>query len=152
MTRTTTPAHRPAVKLVRCADYTRKSTEEGLEQEFNSLDAKREAGEAYVRSQTGEGWVALPDRYDDGGFTGGNTDRPGLRRLNRTRPKSPHDRGGSPDVHAAGRDSRRTPRSICRPAWGTTTTRTGHAAMVPGAGTRRTSVGAVTSYQASPPL
>jgi site-specific DNA recombinase len=61
--------------------YTRKSTEEGLDQEFNSLDAQRDAGEAYVRSQSGEGWVALPDRYDDGGFTGGNTDRPGLRRL-----------------------------------------------------------------------
>jgi site-specific DNA recombinase len=60
--------------------YTRKSTEEGLDQEFNSLDAQRAAGEAYVRSQSGEGWVALPDRYDDGGFTGGNTDRPGLRR------------------------------------------------------------------------
>ncbi|MBN9521365.1 recombinase family protein [bacterium] len=79
MTATTRP--RPTVKLVRCAIYTRKSTEEGLDQEFNSLDAQRDAGEAYVRSQSGEGWVALPDRYDDGGFTGGNTDRPGLRRL-----------------------------------------------------------------------
>ncbi|MBN9517245.1 recombinase family protein, partial [bacterium] len=78
---TTTTRPRPTVKLVRCAVYTRKSTEEGLEQEFNSLDAQRDAGEAYVRSQSGEGWVALPDRYDDGGFTGGNTDRPGLRRL-----------------------------------------------------------------------
>src|SRR3954454_10265839 len=67
--------------LVRCAIYTRKSTEEGLEQEFNSLDAQREAGEAFVRSQAGEGWTCLPDRYDDGGFTGGNTDRPALRRL-----------------------------------------------------------------------
>jgi site-specific DNA recombinase len=72
---------RASVKLVRCAVYTRKSTEEGLEQEFNSLDAQREAGEAYVRSQAGEGWVLLQDRYDDGGFTGGNTDRPALRRL-----------------------------------------------------------------------
>ena len=59
--------------LVRCAVYTRKSTEEGLEQEFNSLDAQREAGEAFIRSQVGEGWTCLPDRYDDGGFTGGNT-------------------------------------------------------------------------------
>src|SRR6516225_5798486 len=67
--------------LVRCAVYTRKSTEEGLEQEFNSLDAQREAAEAFIRSQTGEGWTCLPDRYDDGGFTGGNMDRPALKRL-----------------------------------------------------------------------
>ncbi len=59
-----------SLKIVRCAVYTRKSTEEGLEQEFNSLDAQREAGEAYVRSQAGEGWTLVPDRYDDGGFTG----------------------------------------------------------------------------------
>ncbi|HEY7314322.1 MAG TPA: recombinase family protein [Gemmataceae bacterium] len=67
--------------LVRCAVYTRKSTEEGLEQEFNSLDAQREAGESFVASQRAEGWTCLPDRYDDGGFTGGNMDRPALRRL-----------------------------------------------------------------------
>jgi DNA invertase Pin-like site-specific DNA recombinase len=67
--------------LIRCAIYTRKSSEEGLEQEFNSLDAQRESGEAYIRSQTGEGWTCLPDRYDDGGFTGGNMDRPALKRL-----------------------------------------------------------------------
>ena len=67
--------------LVRCAVYTRKSTEEGLEQEFNSLDAQRESAEAFVRSQTHEGWTCLPDRYDDGGFTGGNMERPALRRL-----------------------------------------------------------------------
>jgi DNA invertase Pin-like site-specific DNA recombinase len=67
--------------LVRCAIYTRKSTEEGLEQEFNSLDAQREAGEAFIKSQASEGWTCLPDRYDDGGFTGGNMDRPALRRL-----------------------------------------------------------------------
>jgi len=67
--------------LVRCAVYTRKSTEEGLEQEFNSLDAQREAGEAFVASQRAEGWTCLPDRYDDGGFTGGNMERPALRRL-----------------------------------------------------------------------
>src|ERR1700686_4687990 len=71
-----TPQPRSTLALVRCAVYTRKSTEEGLEQEFNSLDAQREAGEAYVRSQAGQGWALLPDRYDDGGFTGGNMDRP----------------------------------------------------------------------------
>ena len=72
---------RATVKLVRCAIYTRKSTEEGLEQEFNSLDAQREAGEAYVRSQAGEGWALLAERYDDGGYTGANTERPGLQKL-----------------------------------------------------------------------
>jgi DNA invertase Pin-like site-specific DNA recombinase len=72
---------RATLPLVRCAVYTRKSTEEGLEQEFNSLDAQREAAEAYVRSQAGQGWSLLPQRYDDGGFTGGNMDRPALQRL-----------------------------------------------------------------------
>jgi site-specific DNA recombinase len=67
--------------LVRCAIYTRKSTEEGLEQEFNSLDAQRESAEAFIRSQTHEGWTCLPTRYDDGGFTGGNMQRPALQRL-----------------------------------------------------------------------
>jgi len=66
---------------VRCAIYTRKSTEEGLEQEFNSLHAQRDACEAYVRSQTGEGWIANASEYDDGGYSGGSTDRPGLQRL-----------------------------------------------------------------------
>src|SRR5262245_49525063 len=66
---------------IRCAIYTRKSTEEGLEQEFNSLDAQRESAEAYIKSQQHEGWECLPTRYDDGGFTGGNMDRPALRRL-----------------------------------------------------------------------
>src|SRR5438067_12679202 len=66
---------------VRCAIYTRKSTEEGLQQEFNSLDAQREAAQAYIASQQHEGWVCLPDRYDDGGFTGGNMERPALQRL-----------------------------------------------------------------------
>jgi site-specific DNA recombinase len=68
-------------KQIRCAIYTRKSTEEGLQQEFNSLDAQRESAEACIKSQQHEGWVCLPDRYDDGGFTGGNMDRPALRRL-----------------------------------------------------------------------
>jgi site-specific DNA recombinase len=67
--------------LVRCAIYTRKSSEEGLEQEFNSLDAQREACEAYVRSQKHEGWQALPQLYDDPGYSGGNMDRPALKRL-----------------------------------------------------------------------
>jgi len=66
---------------IRCAIYTRKSTDEGLEQEFNSLDAQREAGEAYIASQKHEGWVCMPDRYDDGGFTGGNMERPAMKRL-----------------------------------------------------------------------
>ena len=67
--------------LVRCAIYTRKSTEEGLEQEFNSLDAQRESAQAFIRSQAHEGWTCLPERYDDGGFTGGNMERPALKRL-----------------------------------------------------------------------
>lgn len=67
--------------LVRCAIYTRKSSEEGLEQDFNSLDAQREACEAYVRSQAHEGWKALPELFDDGGFSGGTLERPALRRL-----------------------------------------------------------------------
>jgi site-specific DNA recombinase len=70
-----------ALPLIRCAIYTRKSTEEGLEQEFNSLDAQRESAEAFIRSQANEGWTCLPERYDDGGFTGGNMDRPALQRL-----------------------------------------------------------------------
>src|ERR1700720_2286168 len=66
---------------IRCAIYTRKSTEVGLEQDFNSLDAQREAALAYIQSQRHEGWKCLPTRYDDGGFTGGNMDRPALKRL-----------------------------------------------------------------------
>jgi site-specific DNA recombinase len=66
---------------VRCAIYTRKSTEEGLDQEFNSLDAQRESALAYIASQQHEGWIGLRDSYDDGGFTGGNMDRPALKRL-----------------------------------------------------------------------
>jgi site-specific DNA recombinase len=66
---------------IRCAIYTRKSTEEGLEQEFNSLDAPRELAEAFIKSQAHESWICLPERYDDGGFTDGNMDRPAWRRL-----------------------------------------------------------------------
>ena len=70
---------KPAV--IRCAIYTRKSTEEGLEQDFNTLDAQREAAEAFIRSQRHEGWLAVPKLYDDGGFTGANMDRPALQLL-----------------------------------------------------------------------
>ena len=68
-------------RRLRCAIYTRKSTEEGLDMEFNTLDAQREACEAYIASQKSEGWVATRDRYDDGGFSGGNLERPGLKQL-----------------------------------------------------------------------
>ena len=71
--------HSPAT--VRCAIYTRKSSEEGLEQNFNSLDAQREAALAYIQSQQHEGWKCLPQRYDDGGFSGGTMDRPALSRV-----------------------------------------------------------------------
>jgi site-specific DNA recombinase len=70
-----------ALRRVRCAIYTRKSTDEGLDSEFNSLHAQREAGESYIASQRLEGWVASPIRYDDGGFSGGTLERPALQRL-----------------------------------------------------------------------
>ncbi|WP_461496350.1 recombinase family protein, partial [Pyruvatibacter sp.] len=66
---------------IRCAIYTRKSSEEGLEQEFNSLDAQREACAAYIASQKHEGWMLLPENYDDGGLSGGSLERPALKRL-----------------------------------------------------------------------
>jgi site-specific DNA recombinase len=81
MKHTTRKSAATTLPLVRCAVYTRKSTEEGLQQEFNSLDAQRESAEAFIHSQAPEGWICLPDRYDDGGFTGGNMDRPALQRL-----------------------------------------------------------------------
>ena len=65
----------------RCAIYTRKSSDEGLEQEFNSLHAQREACEAFISSQRHEGWHVLPAHYDDGGYSGGTMDRPALQRL-----------------------------------------------------------------------
>ena len=77
----TQPHTTQAVVTVRCAVYTRKSTEEGLNQEFNSLDAQRESAEAYIASQRAEGWLCLPERFDDGGCTGANLDRPALQRL-----------------------------------------------------------------------
>ena len=69
------------IRKVRCAIYTRKSSEEGLDMEFNSLDAQRESCEAYVASQKAEGWLELPDRFDDGGISGGTLERPALQRL-----------------------------------------------------------------------
>ena len=71
----------PMARRVRCAVYTRKSTDEGLEKEFNSLDAQRESCEAYIASQRTEGWVLVPDYYDDGGISGGTLERPALQRL-----------------------------------------------------------------------
>ena len=71
----------PDARRMRCAIYTRKSSEEGLEQDFNSLDAQREACEAYIRSQTGEGWRLVRTHYDDGGYSGGTLDRPALEQL-----------------------------------------------------------------------
>ena len=68
-------------RRLRCAIYTRKSTEEGLEQDFNSLDAQREACEAYIQSQGGEGWRLIGARYDDGAYSGGTMERPALQRL-----------------------------------------------------------------------
>ena len=67
--------------LRRCAVYTRKSSEEGLEQDFNSLDAQREACDADIKSQAGEGWKLVSTRYDGGGYSGGSMDRPGLTQL-----------------------------------------------------------------------
>jgi site-specific DNA recombinase len=71
----------PKAKVFRCAIYTRKSSEEGLEQDFNSLHAQRESSDAYIKSQRHEGWIPLPSLYDDGGYSGGSTERPALRRL-----------------------------------------------------------------------
>src|SRR5580698_2367316 len=68
-------------RVVRCAVYTRKSSEHNLDLEFNSLDAQRESCEAYIRSQIHEGWQLVPDRYDDGGISGGSLERPDLQRL-----------------------------------------------------------------------
>jgi site-specific DNA recombinase len=67
--------------VIHCAIYTRKSTDEGLQQDFNSLDAQREAGEAFIASQRHTGWRLVPEHFDDGGFTGGNMERPALKRL-----------------------------------------------------------------------
>ena len=73
-----TEASGEAKQALRCAIYTRKSTEEGLEQAFNTLQAQREAAEAYIQSQRQSGWVALAEHYDDGGFSGASLERPAL--------------------------------------------------------------------------
>ncbi len=72
---------KPIVRRLRCAVYTRKSSEEGLDMDFNSLDAQREACHAYIASQKAEGWIPVRDDYDDGGFSGGSLERPALKRL-----------------------------------------------------------------------
>ena len=82
------PEGKPIRKL-RCAVYTRKSTEEGLDKEFNSLQAQREACEAYIASQRSEGWALVRDAYDDGGFSGGTLERPALQ------PAARRHRGGA---------------------------------------------------------
>jgi site-specific DNA recombinase len=71
----------PSIRAVRCAIYTRVSTEHGLDQEFNSLDAQYDAASAYIKSQAHAGWTLIRSRYDDGGYSGGSTDRPDLQRL-----------------------------------------------------------------------
>jgi site-specific DNA recombinase len=71
----------PSIRTVRCAIYTRVSTEYGLDQEFNSLDAQYDAASAYIKSQAHAGWTLIRSRYDDGGYSGGSTDRPDLQRL-----------------------------------------------------------------------
>ncbi|MDP8266789.1 MAG: recombinase family protein, partial [Candidatus Aceula meridiana] len=68
-------------KTIKCAIYTRKSTQEGLEKDFTTLDAQRESAENYIASQKSQGWIALPEKYDDGGFTGANIDRPAVQQL-----------------------------------------------------------------------
>jgi site-specific DNA recombinase len=68
-------------RRMRCAVYTRKSSEEGLDQEYNSIDAQRDAGHAYIASQRAEGWIAVADDYDDPAFSVGNMERPALKRL-----------------------------------------------------------------------
>ncbi len=83
------------IRKTRCAIYTRKSSEEGLEMEFNSLDAQREAGLAYIQSQKHEGWILVGDRYDDGGFSGGNMERPAVAGLLRERRGRSHRRRSS---------------------------------------------------------
>src|ERR1019366_6659677 len=71
----------PSIRPVRCAIYTRVSTDHGLDQEFNSLDAQFDAASAYIKSQAHAGWTLIRSRYDDGGYSGGSTDRPDLQRL-----------------------------------------------------------------------
>jgi site-specific DNA recombinase len=102
----------------RCAIYTRKSSEDGLEQTFNSLDAQREACLAYITSQRHEGWKALPTLYDDGGFSGGTLNRPALHRL------LADIRAGRIDQVVIYKVDRLTPRSPTLPSWSKPSTRT----------------------------
>lgn len=81
------------MKKIRCAIYTRKSSEDGLEQEFNSLHAQREACAEYIASQKAEGWVLLPTQYDDGGISGGTLERPAIQQLLPEKSQAPHLRG-----------------------------------------------------------
>jgi DNA invertase Pin-like site-specific DNA recombinase len=100
----------------RCAIYTRKSSEEGLEQEFNSLQAQNEACEAYICSQRHEGWILARTRYDDGGFSGGNMDRPALQRL------LTDIRTGRIDIVVVYKVDRLTARSPILPGWSRSST------------------------------
>jgi DNA invertase Pin-like site-specific DNA recombinase len=120
---------------LRCAVYTRVSTEHGLEQKFNSLDNQREASEAYIKSQGHEGWRLMRDRYDDGGFSGGSMERPALEKLldavrarridvivvykvDRLPDHSPTSQSWSSSSMSTGCPSSRSPRrSTPRPAW-----------------------------------
>ena len=106
---------KPVIRKLRCAVYTRKSSEEGLEQEFNSLHAQREACEAYIASQRSEGWVLVRDQYDDGGVSGGTLERPGLKRLMQDV------EDGLVDVIVVYKIDRLTRRSTCTRSWATTT-------------------------------
>ncbi len=81
MTRRANGAAAPVRATTRCAIYTRKSTDEGLDRDFNSLDAQRESVESYIESQRHEGWTITQGRYDDGGFSGSSMERPALKRL-----------------------------------------------------------------------
>ena len=90
-------------KSVRCAIYTRVSTDHGLEQDFNSLDAQYDASQAYIRSHAHAGWTLLRARYDDGGFSGGNTERPALQRLLLVARQSGWESSDNQDGHFGGR-------------------------------------------------
>jgi site-specific DNA recombinase len=116
----------------RCAIYTRKSSEEGLDQEFNSLQAQCEACEAYIRSQRHEGWVLARARYDDGGFSGGNMERPALQRL------LADIQGGRIDIIVVYKVDRLT-RSPILPGWSRSLTRRAYrSCRSPSNSTRRT--------------
>ena len=93
----------PTVPLKRCAVYCRVSSDERLDQSFNSIDAQKEAGQAFIASQRAEGWIAVADDYDDGGYSGGNMDRPALKRLLAVTPKKLLTRsGGASDTPTTG--------------------------------------------------